>query len=225
MINIKDKTIAEIVSEDISTASVFKKYNLDFCCGGGKTVEKACEKANINTEDVVSDLLNNTSKNSTPNLNFKDWKADFLVDYIVNVHHTYVKENLSIINEFSAKVAKVHGDHAPENIEIDNLFTALSNELINHLEKEETILFPAIKAKILDPTFEYDKAVIEILEDEHDHAGTIVKQIQALSNNFTPPEWACNTYKALYFKLDEFINDLYQHIHLENNILFQKIRA
>jgi len=225
MIDIKDKTIAEIVSNDISTASVFKKYNLDFCCGGGKTVEKACEKANLNAEDVVNDLLNNTSQNSAPNLNFKDWNADFLVDYIVNVHHTYVKENLSIINEFSTKVATVHGHHAPETIEIDNLFTALSNELINHLEKEETILFPAIKAKIADTTFEYDAAVIEILEDEHDHAGTIVKQIQALSNNFTPPEWACNTYKALYHKLDEFINDLYQHIHLENNILFHKIRV
>ena len=154
MIDIKDKTIAEIVSDDISTASVFKKYNLDFCCGGGKTVEKACEKANLNTEDVVNDLLNNTSQNSAPNLNFKDWKADFLVDYIVNVHHTYVKENLSIINEFATKVATVHGHHAPETIEIDNLFTALSNELINHLEKEETILFPAIKAKITDATFD-----------------------------------------------------------------------
>jgi len=225
MIDIKDKTIAEIVSDDISTASVFKKYNLDFCCGGGKTVEKACEKANINTEGVVADLLNNTSKNNTPNLNFKDWSADFLVDYIINVHHTYVKENLSIINEFSSKVARVHGQHAPETIEIDNLFTELSYELINHLEKEETILFLAIKTKIVDPTFEYDAAVIEILKDEHDHAGTIVKQIQALSNNFTPPEWACNTYKALYHKLNEFINDLYQHIHLENNILFHKIRA
>jgi len=225
MTNIKDKTIAEIVSDDISTASVFKKYNLDFCCGGGKTVEKACEKANINTEDVVNDLLNNTSQNSAPNLNFKDWKADFLVDYIVNVHHTYVKENLSVINEFSTKVATVHGQHAPETIEMDNLFTALSNELINHLEKEETVLFPAVKAKIADATFEYDAAVIEILEDEHDSAGTIVKQIQALSNNFTPPEWACNTYKALYYKLDEFINDLYQHIHLENNILFPKIKG
>ena len=225
MSDIKNKTIAEIVSDDISTASVFKKYNLDFCCGGGTTVEKACEKANINTEAVVYDLLNNSSQNSVPNLNFKDWNADFLVDYILNVHHTYVKENLSIINEFSSKVARVHGEHAPENIEIDDLFTALSNELISHLDKEENILFPAIKAKIADPNFVYDEAVIKILEDEHDHAGTIVKRIQLISNNFTTPDWACNTYKALYHLLDEFINDLYQHIHLENNILFPKIKG
>lgn len=224
MLDIKNKTIAEIVSDDISKASVFKKYNLDFCCGGGTTVEKACAKANIDLEPVIYDLQNNISQNVVSNLNFKDWKPDFLVDYIVNVHHTYVKENLSVINEFSSKVARVHGEHAPENIEIDQLFTELSNELLSHLEKEENVLFPAIKAKLLDPAFEYDSEVIKILEDEHDAAGTIVKRIQKISNNFTPPEWACNTYKALYHMLDEFINDLYQHIHLENNILFPKIK-
>lgn len=224
MLEIKDKTIAEIVSEDISTASVFKKYNLDFCCGGGKTVENACLKANVNLDAVVNDLLANKTKTNTPSLNFKDWNVDFLADYIVNVHHTYVNENLGIINEFSSKVASVHGNHAPETIKIDSLFAELSKELSAHLEKEETMLFPAIKAKQLDSTYKFDKNVISILEDEHELAGDIVKQIHQLSNNFTPPEWACNTFKALYHKLDEFINDLYQHIHLENNILFPKVK-
>ncbi|MBN4082877.1 MAG: iron-sulfur cluster repair di-iron protein [Lutibacter sp.] len=224
MLDLKNKTIAEIVSDDISKASIFKKYNLDFCCGGGKTVENACIKANINVDDVVNDLINSTSKTNAPNLNFKDWTPEFLVDYITNIHHSYVKENLGIIHEFATKVASVHGEHAKETIEISNLFSTLSDELTSHLEKEETILFPAIRAKAADSNFQYDKNVISILEDEHDNAGTIVKKIQSLSNNFTPPEWACNTYKALYHKLDEFINDLYQHIHLENNILFPKVK-
>jgi regulator of cell morphogenesis and NO signaling len=224
MLELKNKTIAEIVSNDIGTASVFKKYNLDFCCGGGVSVENACKNENINLENVLFDLQNMSSQSNTPNLNFNDWNTDFLIDYIVNIHHTYVKDNLSIINEFSSKVARVHGEHAPETIEIDNLFTELSNELIGHLNKEENILFPAVKAKNADENFVYDEEVISILEDEHEHAGTIVKRIQKISNNFTPPEWACNTYKALYHMLDEFINDLYQHIHLENNILFDKIK-
>lgn len=223
MLDLKNKTIAEIVSEDISKSTVFKKYNLDFCCGGGETVENACIKAEINTDEVINDLINNQPKRDVPNLKFKDWNADFLVDYIVNVHHSYVLDNLTILNEFSSKVARVHGEHAPETIEIDILFTALSNELISHINKEEAILFPAIKSKNADPTFKFNLNVIEILEDEHDTTGIIVKKIQALSNSFTPPEWACNTYKALYHMLDEFINDLYQHIHLENNILFPKI--
>jgi len=224
MLDFKNKTIAEIVSDDISTASVFKKYNLDFCCGGGKTVENACLKANINVDEVIYDLHSNPPKNDVAIQNFKNWNIDFLIDYIVNVHHTYVKDNLSIIQEFSTKVASVHGQNAPETIEIDSLFTTLANELTSHLKKEENILFPAIKAKLKDNNYEYDKNVIAILEDEHDSAGTIVKKIQKLSNNFTPPEWACNTFKALYYKLDEFINDLYQHIHLENNILFPKVK-
>lgn len=228
MINIENKTIAEIVSEDINTASVFKKYQLDFCCGGGKTVAKACENSQINVEDVLSDLENLNFKNSNPNLNFKDWKLDFLIDYIVNVHHTYVSENVTIINEFAQKVATVHGDHNPENIEIAELFNTLSSELLSHMQKEEKILFPAIKEMIVNKQNNFHFGSIDnpvkMMEHEHDNAGNIIKKIQSLSNNFTTPDHACNTYKALYHKLEEFTNDLFQHIHLENNILFPKVR-
>ena len=228
MRDIMNKTIAEIVSDDISTASVFKKYHLDFCCGGGKTISKACEKTNINIEDVLYDLENVNISNSNSNLNFKDWKLDFLIDYIVNVHHTFVLENVGVINEFAQKVATVHGDHNPENIEIANLFTQLSKELISHMKKEEDILFPAIKQMINNGNSNFDFDTIEnpikMMEEEHDNAGDIIKKIQQLSNNFSTPDYACNTYKALYHKLEEFTNDLFQHIHLENNILFPKVR-
>ncbi len=228
MNDLSNKTIAEIVSDDISTASVFKKYQLDFCCGGGKTIAKACENLDIDEKDVLNDLKNVHVDNSNTNLNFKDWKLDFLIDYIVNVHHTYVTENVSIINEFAQKVAKVHGDHNPENIEIAKLFTELSNELLAHMQKEEKILFPAIKEMIKNGNSNFQFGSIEnpvrMMEHEHDNAGDIIKTIQQLSNNFTPPSHACNTYKALYHKLEEFTNDLFQHIHLENNILFHKVR-
>lgn len=224
MTELKTKTIAEIVSDDISTASIFKKYKLDFCCGGGKTVENACKKENINVDDVVNDLLNNTSKKEAPNLNFKDWSAEFLADYIVYVHHSYVKQNLSIISEFADKVANVHGQHEPKTIEIAQIFSTISSELTSHMGKEEFILFPAIKAKADNPNFEFDEKTLSLVKEEHEEVGTMIKKIQELSSDFTPPEWACNTFKALYFKLEEFTNDLYQHIHLENNILFPKVK-
>lgn len=224
MTELKTKTIAEIVSDDISTASIFKKYKLDFCCGGGKTVENACKKENINVDDVVNDLLNNTSKKEAPNLNFKDWSAEFLADYIVYVHHTYIKQNLSIISEFADKVANVHGQHEPKTIEIAQIFSTISSELTSHMGKEEFILFPAIKAKADNPNFEFDEKTLSLVKEEHEEVGTMIKKIQELSSDFTPPEWACNTFKALYFKLEEFTNDLYQHIHLENNILFPKVK-
>lgn len=224
MSGLKNKTIAEIVSDDISTASVFKKYKLDFCCGGGKTVENACKKANINVDEVIHDLMNNRSIKDVPNLNFKDWSAEFLADYIVYVHHSYVKQNLSIISEFADKVANVHGQHEPKTIEIAKLFSQVSIEFTTHMAKEEGILFPAIKAKEADYNFQFDERTLSLIEDEHEGVDTIVKKIQELSSNFTPPEWACNTFKALYIKLEEFTNDLCQHIHLENNILFPKLK-
>ncbi|MDO9138006.1 MAG: DUF542 domain-containing protein, partial [Lutibacter sp.] len=184
MTDLRNKTIAEIVSDDISTASVFKKYQLDFCCGGGKTVENACKKANINVDDVVNDLLNNKSKNEAPNLNFKDWSAEFLADYIVYVHHTYVKQNLGVINEFAEKVANVHGQHEPKTVEISKLFSTISNELTSHMAKEEGILFPAIKAKADNPHFELDDKTLSLIEDEHEEVGTLIKKIQELSSNF-----------------------------------------
>lgn len=228
MKELMNKTIAEIVSEDISKASVFKKYHLDFCCGGGKTISKACENSDIDMDDLINDLENANTNNSDTNLNFKDWKLDFLIDYIVNVHHTYVLENIDIINEFAQKVATVHGGHNPENIEIANLFSQLSEELLSHMKKEEEILFPAIKHMLNNGDKEFSFASIEspvkMMEEEHDNAGDIIKKIQKLSNYFSTPEYACNTYKALYHKLEEFTNDLFQHIHLENNILFTKVR-
>lgn len=228
MNHLKNKTIAEIVSDDIKTASVFKKYHLDFCCGGGKTIDKACENKNIDVDKLYMDLELILQEPIAKNTNYKDWKLEFLIDYIVNVHHSYVTENIPVIYEFAQKVAKVHGDHSPETIEIANLFTTLANELTSHMQKEEKILFPAVKEMLANQKNEFYFGSIEnpvsMMEHEHDVAGDLVKKIQGLSTNFTTPEYACNTYKALYFKLEEFTNDLFQHIHLENNILFKKVR-
>lgn len=58
--------------------------------------------------------------------------------------------------------------------------------------------------------------------EEHENAGEVLKKIAKLSNNYTAPPEACNTFRALYSKLEEFEQDLHQHIHLENNILFPK---
>ena len=228
MENILNKTIAQVVTDDISKASVFKKYNLDFCCGGGISIAEACKKNNIDTESLITDLNSNTASNNKTNLNFKDWNIPFLVDYVVNVHHKYVKENTDIISEFAQKVAKVHGDHSPEVIKIAELYEKIAADLNPHMLKEERILFPAIKAYVDNKNQSFPFGSIEnpisMMEHEHEEVGVYAKEIISLSHNFETPEWACNTYKALYFKLDEFINDLFQHIHLENNILFDKVR-
>ena len=150
----------------------------------------------------------------------------------MNVHHTYVNKNLSLITEFADKVAKVHGEHSPETKEIAKLWKAVVTELTTHMKKEELVLFPYIKnierfskgdlEEFPNSRFGTVKNPIGAMEHEHDSAGGLMKNIQALSNEFTPPDYACNTYRVLYAKLKEFQNDLFQHIHLENNILFPK---
>ncbi len=231
MIITEENTVAEVVTNNIKTADVFKKHGIDFCCGGGITIKKACEKKNVSYEELEQELsiINNPVLKAH---NYDSWKLDFLVDHIENIHHSYVIENTPLILQYADKVAKVHGHHYTEVVEINNLFKTVAQELASHMKKEELILFPFIKqlvkadregAKINAPHFGTVNNPIAMMEDEHENAGDILKEICKLSNNYTPPEGACNTFRALYAKLEEFENDLHQHIHLENNILFPKV--
>ena len=226
----ENNTVAEIVTSNIKTADIFKKNGIDFCCGGGITLKKACEKNNILYADLEKELLNSTNSVSKAH-NYDSWKLDFLVDHIENIHHSYVAESTPLILQYAERVAKVHGHHYAEVIKINTLFKAVALELAAHMKKEELILFPFIKQlvkadregiKVKIPHFGTVINPITMMEEEHENAGDILKEIKQLSNNYTPPEGACNTFKALYAKLDEFEQDLHQHIHLENNILFPK---
>lgn len=230
MNSIETKTVADLVTENIKTAHVFKKYGIDFCCGGGVSIRKACEKANVNYDDLTRDLLN-TESSTERATNYNSWELDFLTDHIINVHHTYVEENIPMLLQYAAKVAKVHGQYYTELLEIHQLVTEVAGELSSHMKKEELILFPFIKRlvnaqknneELPQAHFGTVDNPIKMMEAEHEDAGELLRRISQLSNNYTPPEGACNTYRAFYAKLDEFEQDLHQHVHLENNILFPK---
>lgn len=233
MENIDDKTVAEIVTENIKTADVFKKNGIDFCCGGNVKVQEICAKKGVDYSKLKEEIIKLGNAPSSGH-DFSSWDLDFLADYIINTHHRYVAEANEIITQYSDKVAKVHGHHYTETIEINKLFHDIANELNMHMKKEEHVLFPFIKeiakAKkegkaLTPPPFGTIQNPINMMEMEHTDAGEIIFKIKDLSNNFTPPEGACNTFRALYAKLEEYQNDLFQHIHLENNILFPKAIA
>lgn len=232
MIITRENTVAEIVTDDIRTADVFKKYNIDFCCGGGISIQKACEKQGLNFE-IIEEEINDLGKRKVQAHDFNSWELDFLIDYIQNVHHTYVNENMPLLLQYANKVAHVHGAHFTETIRINQLVIDVVAELTAHMKKEELILFPFIKKLLYtkrtgETRFEsYFGSVnnpIKMMEREHENAGDAFKSIAKLTRKYTPPAEACNTFKALYAKLDEFEQDLHQHIHLENNILFPKAR-
>lgn len=229
MIITKNKTVGETVTENIKTAHIFKKYGIDFCCGGGISIDKACEKKNVDFSKLVEELR--CVDKAQKAYDYDKWELGFLIDHIVNIHHTYVAESIPLILQYSARVAEVHGHHYSEVIEINKLFIDVANELTSHMDKEESILFPYVKKllalnttaqEIEPPHFRTVKAPIKMMEEEHETAGDIFKTIAQLTNNYTPPQEACNTFRALYAKLQEFEQDLHQHIHLENNILFPK---
>jgi regulator of cell morphogenesis and NO signaling len=230
MEDLLNKKVAEVVSENIKSAHVFKKYGIDFCCGGGISIEEACKKNDVESAKLVNDLIN-IDQHIDRQEDYNNWKLDFLIQHILNIHHTYVLESLPILEEYATKVASVHGHHYKELIEIRDIVGQVCAELFTHLQKEEKVLFPYIKylvqaendnAHVAPPPFGYAKSPIGVMEVEHENAGNAFKQLRKLSHDYKVPEDACNTFRALYSLLEEFENDLHQHIHLENNILFPK---
>ena len=227
----ENQIIGELVARDYRTASVFKKYSIDFCCQGNRTIEEACEKKNIDTKKVLEDLVAMMEAKSESTTDYQSWPLDLLADYIEKKHHRYVQEKTLEIQPYLDKICKVHGERHPELLEIKEEFNASAGELAAHMKKEELILFPFIrkmtKAKLENTKvdaahFGTVKNPIQMMMNEHTVEGNRFRKIEELSNNYTPPLDACNTYRVSFALLKEFEQDLHLHIHLENNILFPK---
>jgi regulator of cell morphogenesis and NO signaling len=226
-----DETLGQIAAKDFRKAKIFKKYGLDFCCGGKKTVKQACAKKGLDVTKVEQELQHADQLPSSRPIPYGDWSLDFLADYIVNTHHSFVNKNLPDIKAYADKVSKVHGDHHPELIRINELVQEVYAELTAHTAKEEKVLFPYIKElvaanKNIQPLHEAAFGTVQnpinMMEMEHEMVGKNLEEIRLLSNNYLLPEDACASYSLLYRMLDEFEDDLHLHIHLENNILFPK---
>src|SRR6476661_4220132 len=223
------ETLGEIATRDLRKAEVFKKYGLDFCCGGKKTVRQACADKGIDATKVEEELQNAEVAAFTRPLPYNDWSLSFLSDYIVNTHHSYVRKALPELRTYAAKVAKVHGAHHPELVPVSQLVEDINEELTGHMVKEENILFPFIKqleaaksnGKKVEPAgFGTVENPINMMEHEHEAVGKNLEKIRVLTNNYALPDDACASYKLLFKMLEEFESDLFIHIHLENNILF-----
>jgi regulator of cell morphogenesis and NO signaling len=224
------ETIGQIAVKDLRKAEVFKKYGIDFCCGGKKTVRQVCAEKGIDAAKVEHELQQVQSKSKTSNNSFNDWNLDFLADYIINTHHNYVRKYLPELRAYSTKVSRVHGDRHPELLQIQQLVEVINKELSEHVEEEEKVLFARVKkivqAKSNNQTLSKEDAnlasEIEELEKEHDYVGRCFDKIRELSHGYAIPEDACASYRLLFTMLQEFEDDLHIHIHLENNILFPK---
>ncbi|MBI5248700.1 MAG: iron-sulfur cluster repair di-iron protein [Desulfomonile tiedjei] len=226
-----EKTIGEIVADDYRTAKVFEDHGIDFCCGGKVALGSACTEKGIDLATITRELGAAKSEPVERSQNYASWELSFLADYIVNAHHTYVKENTGQITAYAHKIATVHGANHPEVIKIASIFDKVAIDMASHLQEEEEVFFPAIKradaarkegsapeAKDIETI----RNSIRKLSHEHEEVGDAIHSIRHLAKDYAIPGDVCNTFVVTYQKFREFENDLHKHVHLENNILFLK---
>lgn len=221
---------AQIVTNNIHTAAVFERYGIDFCCKGKRPLAETCREKNINSDELVQALRH---VHTTDEQQWNNADVEHLINHIVHRHHEYIRTILPVINAHLNKVVSRHGRDNPALLEVSDIFDAMQHELQAHMIKEETVLFPYIKnlhrafqnnISIFEAPFGSVENPIRVMEQEHDHAGAATEKISSLTNFYTAPQGACNTFRALYAELDEFEKDLHNHVHLENNILFPKAK-
>jgi regulator of cell morphogenesis and NO signaling len=228
------ETVGQIAARDIRKAEVFKKYGIDFCCGGKKSLKEVCEEKGLVLSVIEDELASSSAATVSSAIDPTNWDIDFLADYIYNQHHKFYYKEEPVITGLMEKVAAHHGETHKELINLLALYRQLVKELNTHFMKEEKVVFPFIKAimqasKAGNSDSLHDQLSltepIRIMESDHEAAGDILQQMQELTNGYTAPEGACNSYQFLFKKLKELDEDLHQHIHLENNILFPKSLA
>jgi regulator of cell morphogenesis and NO signaling len=229
--NTSDRTVGQIVADDYRTAKVFESHGIDFCCGGNVALAATCTQKGIDLAAITGELERVKSEPVERSQNYVSWEMPFLADYIINAHHTYIKENIGQIAAYARKIAAVHGAHHPEVIEIATIFEKIAGNLAIHLREEEEVFFPAIKradaakkagAAPAAKDIETIKDSLKKLSHEHEEIGDAIHIIRHLSKEYAIPVDVCNTFVVTYQKLKEFEDDLHKHVHLENNILFLK---
>jgi regulator of cell morphogenesis and NO signaling len=223
-------TIGEIVRALPATSRLFENLNIDYCCGGKKTIAEVCSAKGLDASTIVAMLAALDHTGSTISTNADAMTLSELCDHIQQAHHAYLREELPRLDFMTRKVAAVHGEHEPRLFELQKTFETFNAEMISHTNDEDERVFPAIRKMEAAKTGSAAtspglRETLEKLEREHDSAGAALEKFRALSDRFAPPEWGCNTFRALYDGLAQLERNMHQHVHKENNVLFPKALA
>jgi regulator of cell morphogenesis and NO signaling len=217
-------TVGEIVRAMPARSRIFENLGIDYCCGGKKPLAEACQAKGLDPATVVALLSALDDTPNTVQTNPDAMTLTALCDHIEHVHHEYLREELPRLDFMTRKVAAVHGDHEPRLHEVRNVFESFQSEITAHTKEEDEVVFPAIRKLESGDRTQLDAALSK-LESEHDKAGAALERLKSLTDNYTPPEWACNTFRALYDGLAQLEKHTHQHVHQENNVLFPKALA
>lgn len=222
-----EHTPADIVKIFPKASDLFKVHQIDFCCGGDRPLKDSFMENNLNEQDILFELnaiFQDWQKEDHDIIDWDAYSPSELVDHITHVHHAYLMDELPALGEFVTKIYRVHGSTHPHLQELYRIYNEFKVEMEEHTIKEDQEVFPLIKEYELHPS-EKLKNEVRIangdLEHEHDVAGNLLKQIRTITNGFIPPENACGSYQITYERLAEMEDNTFQHVHLENNVLFK----
>ncbi|QDF68355.1 iron-sulfur cluster repair di-iron protein [Shewanella sp. SNU WT4] len=220
--------VGELVANDFRSAHIFSQFGIDFCCGGGITLERAISRFNADKEPLLQ-ALSSLMVTGDKQQGLDQLALPQLIDYIEATHHSFVREKAELLLDYSQKMVRAHGEKYAEIKPLAGWIRALVADLIPHLNKEEQILFPAIRdlhqGVAKQHCFAHLSHPINAMAYEHDEALQIMAKIRALTEDFQPPSHACTTWRVCYASLAEFEQDLIQHINIENNLLFPQALA
>lgn len=219
--------VKDIVNEQPKTSDVFKRYRIDFCCGGNIPLNKAAADLSINMEKLMSDLQEVYMKEENNKDDMAVWtdsSSESIIKHISEHYHATTLDELAQLSPYVTKVSKVHGNSHPELLKVYELFYEFKKEMIEHTAKEEEVVFPMLK-KLEEPSLEIRQEIIDYiteLEKEHDHVGEILRQLREVTSDYELPLDACGTYTLVYKRLEALEGFTFMHVHLENNILFPR---
>ena len=226
-----ESTVGEIAARLPVSARLFENPGIDFCCGGKIALGQACQTRGLDPATVIAQIEQAAASTGAASAD-PAWESAplaGLIDHILTTHHAYMKAELPRLEAMLEKILRKHAPrHGDVLLPLAETFRPMKEELDGHLMKEEVVLFPLIRTLELPaaqaPAFHCGSVQnpIRVMVMEHDSAGDALARLRQLTSGYTPPEDACNTFRAFYFELAEMERDLHQHIHLENNILFPR---
>jgi regulator of cell morphogenesis and NO signaling len=225
-----ETTVGDIVRDVPSRSRIFERLGIDYCCGGKKPLAEVCRSKGLDPATVVAMLAALDGGPETTTANPDSMTLTELCGHIEIFHHGYLREELPRLDFMTRKVAAVHGDHEPRLLEVRRVFEAFNAEMTAHTKEEDEAIFPAIRhlesAKGDRTTAASGlSASFAKLQSEHNSAGAALGRFKDLTDNYTPPDWACNTFRALYDGLAKLEQNTHQHVHKENNVLFPRALA
>ncbi|UCI22908.1 iron-sulfur cluster repair di-iron protein (plasmid) [Mesorhizobium sp. B2-1-8] len=215
-----ERTVGDIAATLPGATAVFRKFKIDFCCNGDLTLDAAAHRRGVDPNEIERELETlGTGAGETAAPAAMD--SDELIDHIQACYHEAHRRALPELIALSRKVEAVHRGHPKVPAGLSDALRQMQSELEQHMAKEEAILFPAMRQWAEG---KFDIPISE-LRHEHDDQGTLLRLLESLTDDFATPDGACRSWQALYVGVAQLAEELIEHIHLENNVLFPRFAA